>query len=100
MKSQLYFICSLLALLLSPPMLHAQVTVDVTKITCRQFLTGRMLPTKSMALWFGGYFNGKRGVTIIDVGAMKANGKKVEDYCGLHQDETVMKAVETLLGAK
>ena len=49
MKIRFWFACSLLTLLL-PTMVHAQVSIDVTKITCRQFLTGRMLPTKSMAL--------------------------------------------------
>lgn len=100
MKIQFYSACSLLALLLSTPVVHAQVTIDVTKITCRQLLIGRMLPTNSMALWFGGYYNGKRGTTIIDASAVKTNAKKVEDYCGFHQDETVMKAVETLFDIK
>jgi acid stress chaperone HdeB len=99
MKIRLCFAYSLLTLLL-PTMVHAQVTIDVTKITCRQFLTGRMLPTNSMALWFSGYYNGKRGATIINASDIKANADKVEDYCGLHQDETVMHAVETLFGIK
>lgn len=90
----------LLTVLLSTTVAHAQVTIDVTKITCRQLLTGRMLPTNSMALWFSGYFNGKRGATMLDASAMKPNAKKVEDYCGFHQDETVMKAVEAVFGIK
>jgi thioredoxin reductase (NADPH) len=31
-----------------------QVTVDITKITCRQFLIGNLIPTNSMSLWFSG----------------------------------------------
>lgn len=100
MKERVWLICSVSLVLLSPGMTHAQVTIDVAKITCRQLLIGRMLPTSSMALWFGGYYNGKRGATLIDAGAVKANAKKVEDYCGLHQDETVMSAVERLFGIK
>jgi len=100
MKNRFCFACALLALFLSPIAAHAQVTIDVTKITCRQLLTGRILPTNSMALWFGGYYNGKRETTVIDVGAVKTNAKKVQDYCGAHQDETVMTAVETLFGIK
>jgi acid stress chaperone HdeB len=91
---------SLLALLLSTIVAQAQVSVDVSKITCRQFLTGRMLPTASMALWFNGYYNGKRGATVIEASAIRPNARKVEDYCGLHQDDTVMKAVETVFGFK
>lgn len=99
MKIRFWFACSLLTLLL-PTMVHAQVSIDVMKITCRQFLTGRMLPTKSMALWFSGYYSGKRGATIINAGDVKPNADKVEDYCGLHQDETVMNAVERIFDIK
>lgn len=101
MKNGFCLSCALSALLfVSTAITHAQVTIDVAKITRQQFLVGRMLPTKSMALWFGGYFNGKRGVSVIEASAVKANGKKLEEYCGMHQDETVMKAAETLFGIK
>ena len=100
MKNGFCFACSLFALFFSTIVAPAQVTIDVAKITCRQLLTGRMLSTDKMTLWFGVYFNGKRGATIIDVSAVKTNAKKVQDYCGLHQDETVMNAVETLFGIK
>jgi acid stress chaperone HdeB len=99
MKFRIWLTCSVLALLLQT-MAHAQVTIDITKITCREFLIGRILPTSSMALWFSGYYNGKRGATTIDASTVKPNADKVSDYCGLHQDETVMHAVETLFGIK
>lgn len=76
MKHRFCFACALLALFSSAVTGHAQVTIDVAKITCRHLLIGRILPTNSMALWFGGYFNGKRGATIIDAGAVKTNAKK------------------------
>jgi acid stress chaperone HdeB len=76
----------------------AQVTVDITKITCRQFIAGTMVPTKSIALWFSGYYNGKAGNTQIDLAQLRPNAEKVEDYCALHQDETVVNAVAAALG--
>jgi acid stress chaperone HdeB len=79
---------------------YGQVTIDITKLTCRQFLLGRQVPTNSIALWFSGYYSGKRGITTIDAGTIRPNAEKVKDYCGPHQDETVMHAVETLFGAK
>jgi acid stress chaperone HdeB len=99
MKTQVVMAASLLTLHLST-FAHAQVTVDITKITCRQFLAGRMVPTKSIALWFSGYYSGKRGATMIDMGTIRVNAEKVRDYCTLNQDETVMKAVEAALGTK
>ena len=99
MKISTLLAASLLTLLLSITA-HAQVTVDITKITCRQFLTGRLVPTKSIALWFSGYYSGKSGATMIDMGTIRPNAEKVRDYCALNQDETVMKAVEATFGAK
>ena len=78
----------------------AQVTVDITKITCRQFLIGKLIPTNSMSLWFSGYYSGKRGDTMIELEAIQPNVEKVMDYCRQHQDETVMKTVEILFGSK
>ncbi|HZC58154.1 MAG TPA: HdeA/HdeB family chaperone [Xanthobacteraceae bacterium] len=99
MKIRHFLPCALLALVL-PATAHAQVTVDIIKITCRQFLTGRVISTKSIAIWFSGYYNGKSGNAMIDMGTIRPNAEKVRDYCALHQDETVMKAVAATLGGK
>lgn len=98
MKVWLVLVASIAALLLSSSA-HAQVTVDITKITCRQFLDGRVIPTNSIALWFSGYYNGKAGNTLIDMGKIRPNAEKVKDYCALHEDETVMSAVAAAFGA-
>ena|ERR1700722_13928584 len=78
----------------------AQVTVDITKITCRQYFAGNIVPTKSMALWFSGYYNGKRGTTMIEMSAIEQNADRMTSYCALHQDETLMKAIEDVFGVK
>jgi acid stress chaperone HdeB len=86
--------------LLASATAHAQVTVDITKITCRQFLIGRVVPTGSIALWFSGYYNGKQDVTLVDMGTLRSNAEKIKDACRLHQDDTVMKTVESVLAQK
>lgn len=99
MKTRFCFACSLPALLLSITA-HAQVTIDITKITCQDFSTSRILPVTSMALWFSGYYNGKRGATVIDASAVQRNAEKVEAYCRVSPGETVMNAVEKVFGIK
>ena len=79
---------------------NAQLTLDITKVTCRQFLTGSVVPRKSMILWLSGYYHGKRGATTVDIGSIEPNASKLDDYCGGHQDEMVMKAIETVFGLK
>ena len=97
MKFRLFGL-SLLAAVLVSAAAHAQVTVDIAKITCKQFLLDSVAPTKSVALWLSGYYNGKHGNTVIDPAAMQKNADKVEDYCRMNLDMTVMNAVEAALG--
>lgn len=77
---------------------QAQVTVDVSKISCEQFLIDKVAPTKSIVLWLSGYYNGKRNNTVIDPGALEKNADKVEDYCRLNLTTNVMDAVKATLG--
>jgi acid stress chaperone HdeB len=75
----------------------AQVTVDVSKITCKEFLYDTVTVPDNIAYWLSGYYNAKRGSTVFDVNALKGYVSKVQDYCLHNQTVTVMKAVETLL---
>ena len=86
----------LLAVLL-PAASQAQVTVDVAKITCRQFLLDAVAPTKSVAIWLSGYYHGKRNDTVVDVQLLAENADKIKTYCRLKPEATVMQAVETVL---
>ena len=76
----------------------AQVTIDVSKITCQQFRSYTITNPNNIALWLSGYYNGQRNNTIIQVESLKENLAKVKDYCITHQTVTVMQAVEALLG--
>ena len=51
----------------------------------------------NIALWLSGYFNGKRGNTIVNVQSFKDNVEKVKDYCITNPKVTVMRAVEEIL---
>jgi acid stress chaperone HdeB len=84
--------------LLSSPAAHAQVTIDVAKITCDQYLLFRVADPRDISLWLSGYYHGKRGITLVDQQALRNNEEKVKDYCRGHLDTAVMQAVETLIG--
>ena len=77
---------------------QAQVTVDVSKITCDQVLMEKPVPAKYIVLWLSGYYNGKRNNTIIEPEAMDKNEEKVDYYCNFHREMTVMDAVKNVLG--
>src|SRR3974390_3441318 len=78
----------------------AQMTVDVAKITCRQYLFDRTFSPRApmIANWLSGYFNGQKNNTVVDLGTMAKNKDKVEDYCRLNQDVTLIEAAKTALG--
>jgi acid stress chaperone HdeB len=81
------------------PTTQAQVTVDVSKITCEQVLMEKLAWTeREVVLWLSGYYNGKRNTTIVEPEAVKKNEEKLNRYCYEHRDTTVMDAVKNVLG--
>jgi acid stress chaperone HdeB len=76
---------------------QAQTSVDVTKISCSQFLFDKIAPTKSIAIWLAGYYNGLHNNTVIDLGEVDEDIDKIEDYCRLHLSMTVVEAVKQAL---
>jgi len=95
-----FVIMAALSVLLPASQARAQMTVDVAKITCRQYLFDRNVSPRApmVANWLSGYFNGQKNNTVVDLGAMARNKDKVEDYCRLNQDVTLIEAAKTALG--
>lgn len=79
---------------------HAQVTIDVSKITCEQLVLYQITNSENIAVWLHGYYSAKQGTTTVDTQAFKANANKVRAYCRMNSKVTVMQAVETVLGPK
>ena len=75
---------------------HAQVTLDVTKITCNQFVAYKITNPDFIAVWISGYYHGTRGEMVVDSQQLVENAKKLENYCLKNPEVLVMKAVETL----
>jgi acid stress chaperone HdeB len=75
---------------------HAQVTIDVSKITCEQFRSYSITDPNNIALWLSGYYNGKRDNTIISIESFKNNLEKMKDYCITHRTTLVMQAAEVI----
>lgn len=78
---------------------QAQVTIDISKITCVQFRSYSITDPNNIALWLSGYYNGKRANTVINVESFKTNFEKLKDYCVTHPTTPVMEAAETAIAA-
>lgn len=84
-------------LLVGSSPLAAQVTLDVSKLTCEQFATYKVTNPKYLSVWLSGFDHGKRGDVVIDMQQLVANTDKLEDYCLKNPDVPVMQAVDTIL---
>jgi acid stress chaperone HdeB len=74
---------------------QAQETLDMTKITCNQFITGEITDPRAMSIWFSGFFHGMRNNTIVDVPALKEEEIDLHIYCSSHIHEFVLEVVKS-----
>jgi acid stress chaperone HdeB len=100
MKTPKTALSGLLLVLLTGMPVNAQVTLDVSKITCEQFWLRKVADPDKVALWISGYVNGKRGNTVIDTQQLGRNVRRLTEYCRENYQMTVMQAVETLMNQK
>jgi acid stress chaperone HdeB len=75
---------------------HAQVTIDITKITCREFVDGRVTDTNTLSVWLNGYVNGARAKTLID--PLSAGRDALVHYCEDHTNGLVLDAARNVFG--
>src|SRR6516164_458318 len=80
------------------PVAQAQVTLDVSKLTCGKLLSYKFTTAEKIGAWVSGYHNGKRGNTSLDTHGLIDNAKKLRNYCIRNSQTLVMDAVETVLG--
>ena len=97
---------------------QAQVSIDVSKITCDEyvhdkirvdlpaFTTNVPLETRSMlsrsliAAWLSGYYHAKRNNKIIDLDTFEDKASKLTNYCYDEKNFKVpiMEAIERIVG--
>ena len=88
---------SLGVLLVGSSPLGAQVSLDVSKLTCWQFATYKVTNPDYLAVWLSGYDHGRRGDAVIDMQQLVANTEKLKVYCLKNPDALMMQAAETVL---
>jgi acid stress chaperone HdeB len=73
---------------------HAQVTLDLSKVTCDQWVGYKITNPQNIALWLSGYHSAKRGSTLVDTQGLLANVQKLRDFCLVNPQLPVMQAVD------
>jgi hypothetical protein len=86
-----------LLLVFTAPAVHAQVTVDIAKITCEQFT---VLPrADSVAIWLSGYYNGGRHNTIVDMNKFEETARNLRAACRIPDNfsRPIMELIESTM---
>ena len=76
----------------APP--GAQVKVDMSLITCKQYLSSAAERREMIASWISGYFRASRSQPVFDFQRFANNKKAVENYCKKRGGETLMSAIQ------
>jgi hypothetical protein len=81
---------------------HAQVTVDIAKITCKQYLTFAVADPRDIAIWLSGYLHGQKSSTVLQPEDLKKNADKLKSACFQidNADLPVMQVAEKMLSEK
>jgi hypothetical protein len=79
------------------PSAHAQVIVDLSKITCEQFIV--MPKADSVAIWLSGYYHGDKHVSTFDVNKFEEDARNFRAACRLPDNfkKPIMQLIESTL---
>ena len=77
---------------------QAQVMLDLSKVTCDQFIKYKVADPKLIAVWLNGYFQGKRADTNVDTQKLNSDADEVEKFCFKNPQAPLMQSAESILG--
>jgi len=72
-----------------------QVKIDMSLITCKQYLSSDAERREMIAYWMSGYLRASLGQPVFDFQRFANNKRAVENYCKKHGGETVMSAIQS-----
>jgi acid stress chaperone HdeB len=94
MKCKAPFAVAMLAAASLAPPAKAQVIVDMSLITCGQFLSYDPDRKELVASWMSGYFSASKNLNMLDFRYVKRNSQVINAYCRGHKGETLMSAIQ------
>ena len=73
---------------------HAQVTYDMSKVTCADYSAMDAVAAQDFSAWMSGWFNQRRGVTSINLEGYRKNVANVQSWCGSNPNANIMAGLE------
>jgi acid stress chaperone HdeB len=96
-RTTLIILCAILA----APTAHAQVSVEIAKISCQQYLAFSIADPRDVNIWLSGYYHGKRGSTVFEPQTLKQSAEKLRAAClrKENSDLPVLQVIEKEIGS-
>jgi acid stress chaperone HdeB len=85
------------AMALSPAPANA-VVLDLSTMSCKQFIEGGDDEIKMVLTWMDGWYKGDEDEAIIDTDVFVENAKKFGTYCRANPTISIVNAAEKILG--
>src|SRR5271167_1445296 len=85
------------AMMLSSVPAHA-VVLDLSTLSCKQFLEGGDDEIKMVLTWMDGWYKGDQDEAIIDTDVFVDNAKKFGEFCAKNPTISIVNAAEKILG--
>jgi acid stress chaperone HdeB len=85
--------CAIFAVTSAVPA-NAQIILDMSLITCKQYLESDAERQELVAAWMSGFFNASRNQPRVDFARFALNKNRVGKYCKGHKPETLMSAIQ------
>jgi len=73
---------------------NAQVTIDMSRVTCGEYLAMSTAQSATFSAWMSGWFNQKSGYVFVDLNAYARNVANVKAWCALNPTQTVMAGLQ------
>ena len=86
--------CLTLAAAMASAVAHAQVTIDMSRVTCAQYLAMPPAQSADFSAWMSGWFNQKNGYVFVDLNAYARNVANVKSWCASNPAQTVMAGLQ------
>jgi hypothetical protein len=84
----------ILAGIAAPATSQAQIAVNMSLLTCGQFLAMSPDSSRIYAAWMSGWFNQKTGTTYVNLEAYARNVENVKAWCATNPGELLMTGLQ------
>jgi len=89
-------LCGLLGCALVATPAPAQVLLEMSQITCKEYEKLDAGDKGLVSAWIMGYFNASRNLNVVQERYVDRNLEKLNEYCHHHRESGILAAIEKI----